>query len=53
VTEKGKALAPVGAVVPEGWKLVPVEPTRGVWAAMGTAAVHANRKHHDVISEAV
>src|SRR3954468_7585737 len=41
------------AVVPEGWKLVPVEPVREMWAASGTAIVRGGWRHHDRISEDV
>jgi hypothetical protein len=37
----------------EGWKPVPIEPTREMWAAMGTAAVKAGPVHHDVLVGAV
>ena len=35
------------------YKLVPIEPTREMWAAAGDAVVALNSKHHDAISEAV
>lgn len=44
------------AVQPEGYKLVPVEPTREMWAAMGDAICDLQRRYignHDKISEAV
>ena len=35
------------------YKLVPIEPTREMWAAAGDAVVALNGQHHDSISEAV
>lgn len=35
------------------YKLVPVNPTREMWAAAGDAVVALNSQHHDAISEAV
>lgn len=35
------------------YKLVPVKPTREMWAAAGNAVVALNSQHHDAISEAV
>ena len=35
------------------YKLVPVEPTREMWAAAGNAVVALNSQHHDAVSEAV
>lgn len=35
------------------YKLVPVKPTREMWAAAGDAVVALNSHHHDAISEAV
>ena len=35
------------------YKLVPIEPTREMWAAAGDAVVALNSQHHDAISEAV
>jgi hypothetical protein len=43
--------SPLGA---EGaWVLVPREPTREMWAAMGNAVVGYKQRHHDKVSEAV
>ena len=45
--------------VPEGYKLVPIEPTREMWAAAGNAIGELRRKHgttelhHDILSETV
>lgn len=42
--------------VREGWVLVPVEPTREMWAAAGDAVVSAHqhgRRDHDSIAFAV
>lgn len=44
---------------PEGWQLVPIEPTREMWAASGNAVGELRRKHgttelhHDILSETV
>lgn len=38
---------------PEGWKLVPVEPDRAMWAAMGNALVGYKQRHHDKVAEDV
>lgn len=35
------------------YKLVPVKPTREMWAAAGDAVVALNSQHHDAISSAV
>lgn len=35
------------------YKLVPVKPTREMWAAAGDAVVALKSQHHDAISEAV
>lgn len=35
------------------FKLVPIEPTREMWAAAGDAVVALNSQHHDAISGAV
>lgn len=35
------------------YKLVPLKPTREMWAAAGDAVVALNSQHHDAISEAV
>lgn len=35
------------------YKLVPLEPTREMWAAAGDAVVALESRHHDAVSEAV
>lgn len=35
------------------YKLVPINPTREMWAAAGDAVVALKSQHHDAISEAV
>lgn len=43
-------------VAPSGWRMVPVEPTREMWAAAGTAVVRLQQRgggHHDKFSEDV
>lgn len=37
----------------EGMKLVPLEPTREMWAAMADAFIMNNDKHHDVAIKAI
>ena len=34
----------------EGWRVVPVEPTRAMWAAMGDALVGYKQRHHDRVA---
>jgi hypothetical protein len=38
---------------PEGWVLVPREPTREMWAAMGDALVGYRQRHHDAVAAAL
>lgn len=39
------------AKIPEGWVLVPVEPTREMWAAMGNTLFYGYRnRHHDKVA---
>ena len=38
---------------PDAVRLVPVEPTREMWAAGGTAACQTANQHHDKVVEAV
>lgn len=47
--EAGSAPAPSSAPV-EGWVMVPKEPTREMWAAMGTAVTGYFNKHHDIVA---
>lgn len=35
---------------PEGWKLVPVEPTREMWAAMADTLYGYKNRHHDKVA---
>jgi hypothetical protein len=44
-----RAPAPSPAPV-EGWVMVPIEPTREMWAAMGTAVTGYFNKHHDIVA---
>lgn len=37
----------------EGWVMVPVEPTREMWAAMGNAIVGYKQRHHDKVAEQI
>jgi hypothetical protein len=39
--------------VPEGYVLVPIEPTREMWAAMGDAVVGYKQRHHDKVTEEI
>lgn len=40
----------VGALVPEGWQLVPMEPTREMWAAMADTLYGYKNRHHDKVA---
>ncbi len=49
---EGVSSAPeVETGAPDGWKLVPREPTHEMWAAMGDALVGYKQRHHDKVAE--
>jgi hypothetical protein len=51
LTALAKADQIIATETPEGWVLVPREPTREMWAAMGNALVGHRQRHHDKVAE--
>ena len=45
--------AGAGKAMPEGWMMVPREPTREMWAAGGDAVVGYKQRHHDKVVEQI